>query len=75
MHDLQIREPGCGLVEPGERLVGGGVVVGNQLIGVPAGIHGLTDPRHLGGDVTLLVVAREDDRDIRSALGRKTHGS
>ena len=73
VHDLQMREPGCGLVQAVEGLVGGGVVEGEELVVVSAGVHGRADPRHLGGDVVLLVVAGQDDRDIRSRGGRNAH--
>jgi hypothetical protein len=64
MHHLQVRETRGGLVQPQEGLVGGGVVVGDQLVGVAAGVHRLADPLHLRHDVVLLVVAGQDDRDI-----------
>ena len=69
VHDLQMREAGRGLVQAGERLVGGRVIVGQELVGVAAGIHGRADPRHLGRDVVLLVVAGQDDRDVRAVCG------
>jgi hypothetical protein len=72
--DLQVRELGGGLVQAGQGAVGGGVVEGQELVGVSAAVHGLADPGYLGDDVVLLVVAGQDDRDIRMLRGRNAHG-
>ena len=70
-HDLQVRERRRGVLQPGQRAVGGRVVVGGQLVVIPAGVHRRADPRHLGDNMPLLVMTRQDDRHIR-ILPRRT---
>src|SRR5690606_29440684 len=63
----------------GEGVVGGGVVEGQQFVGVPAGVHRRTDPFDLGDHVVLLVVAGKHDRDAGGGgpgtRGGLTHGA
>ena len=66
--DFHLRETGRGLVQLGQRVVGGRVVDAHQLVGVAAGVHRRRDPLDLGDHVPFLVVARQDDRHIGRGL-------
>src|SRR6266852_966227 len=68
-----MREPGRGLVQASEGVVGGRVIERQELVVVLALIHDRADPLHLGRDMILLVVARQDDRDIGVLRGRNAH--
>jgi hypothetical protein len=53
-----------------ERGIGRRVVDHEQLVAEPARVHRRADPLDLEHDVILLVVAGQDDRDVRGRLGR-----
>src|SRR5262249_4210393 len=74
VHDLQVRVVGRDLVQAGQGLIRGGVVERQQFVAGPAAVHGRADLCYLVDDVVLLVIARQDDRDIRIARWRNAHG-
>ena len=61
---FHLREARRGLVQPGQRVVGGSVVHAHQLVGVAAGLHRRGDALNLRDHVPFLVEARQDDRDV-----------
>ncbi len=72
--DLHLREAGRGLVQLGERVVGGRVVDAHQLVRVAAGVHRRRDPLNLGDHVPFLVIARQDDRHVGRGRFLFAHG-
>jgi hypothetical protein len=66
-HQPHVREARQGLLEHGQRRVGGGVVDGEQLVAVAAGVHRGGDALDLVQHVVLLVVAGQHDRDLQGA--------
>ena len=70
-HDPHRREPVPRVEQQGERVVGRGVVDGEQLVGQAAVVHRRADPLDLGDDVLALVEARQHDRHQRRRRRRR----
>lgn len=66
--DPHLRVFPLSLPKPGESVVGGFVVDGDEFVAVSAGVHRRDDPLDLQRDVVFLVVTGQDDRDVEVVL-------